>query len=502
MNIKDTLSIQFIKKLMLTFFFLIILMGSIYIFFSFYFTSKLYHETTQKLNANIANHLIEEKFKNESPYLEDGSVNKELFGDIMHDMMAVNRSIEVYLLDKSGAILYSVVLDHSDPDAPTQKVDLQPIKKFIESKGNDYITGDDPRDKNEKKIFSAAEFNVDGHQGYIYIILEGHEQEAVYTSLFTSYFTRMSIGATIITMIFTLLIGFAALYYLTRNIRDITSTVKRFSEGDYNIRIQNAENSDLSVLATNFNAMADTIVRHMEEIKSVDNLRRELIANVSHDLRTPLSIMKGYVETLQIKKESLSDSDKENYLTIIQESSEKLSNLISQLFEYSKLESRQIEPEKEPFGITDLAMDIINKFKLKAESKNIEISIEKTADQLPMVFADISLVERAIQNLIENALKFTPENGQIKLLLSRSDDGVKVTIADSGPGMTEKEQAIVFDRYRQTENHIKQEGAGLGLAIVKKIMELHDTAISINSGPGRGSAFSFNLKSYHQISGT
>ncbi|QCK14859.1 sensor histidine kinase [Mangrovivirga cuniculi] len=501
MNIKDTLSIRFIKKLMLTFFFLIILMGSIYVFFSFYFTSKLYDETTQKLNANVANHLIEEKFKDQAPFLPDGSVNKELFGDIMHDMMAVNRSIEVYLLDKSGTILYSVVLDHSDPDAPSQKVDVNPIKKFISTNGSSYITGDDPRNINKKKIFSAAEFNVDGREGYIYIVLEGREQEAVYGSLVTGYFTRMSIGATIITMILTLIVGFAALYYLTRNLRNITNTVKRFSEGDYKIRIQNAENSDLSVLATNFNSMADTIVRNMEEIKSVDNLRRELIANVSHDLRTPLSIMKGYVETLQIKKESLSDSDKENYLMIIQESSDKLSNLITQLFEYSKLESKQIEPEKEPFGITDLAMDIINKFKLKAESKNIEISIEKTSEQLPMVFADISLVERAIQNLVENALKFTPENGQIKLLLSRTDDGVKVTIADSGPGMSEKEQAIVFDRYRQTENNVRQEGVGLGLAIVKKIMELHDTAISIKSGPGKGSAFSFNLKSYQQISG-
>ncbi|NMM49222.1 sensor histidine kinase [Marinigracilibium pacificum] len=496
MNTKDTLSNRFIKKLMMTFFFLIIFMGSIYVLASFYFTSKLYHETTQKLNANVANHLIEEKFQNEAPFLEDGSVNKPLFGDIMHDMMAVNRSIEVYLLDKSGAILYSVVLDHSDPDAPVQKVDTKPIEKFIATNGEKYIVGDDPRNINEEKIFSAAEFNIDGHEGYIYIILEGREQEVVFSSLLSGYFTRLSLGAMVITMVFTLLVGFAALYYLTRNLRNIINSVKRFSEGDYGIRIANAKQSDLSVLAENFNSMADTIVKNMEEIKSVDNLRRELIANVSHDLRTPLSIMKGYVETLQMKKESLSENDKEYYLKIVQDSSEKLSNLITQLFEYSKLESKQIEPEKEPFAITDLAMDIVNKFKLKAEKKNINISIESSSEQLPMVFADISLVERAIQNLIENALKFTPENGVVKLLLSRSDHDVKITVSDSGPGMSEKEQAIIFERYRQNDSSAKREGAGLGLAIVKKIMELHDTAIKISSKPGKGSAFSFRLKSY------
>jgi len=149
---------------MVTFLLLILTIGVAYILITFYFTSKYFEETTQKLNAEVANHLIEEKFKDASPFLADGLVNKPLFGDIMHDMMAVNRGIEVYLLDKSGNVQYSVVLDHSDTDKPLTRLDTLPINAFINCSGKRYILGDDPRNPENKKIFSAAPFNIDGNE--------------------------------------------------------------------------------------------------------------------------------------------------------------------------------------------------------------------------------------------------------------------------------------------------------------------------------------------------
>ncbi len=146
-------------------------MGITYILTTFFFSTKFHEETTQKLNAKVANHLIEERFQNDSPFLEDGSVNKELFGHIMHDMMSVNRGIEVYLLNDAGEILYSVVLDHSNPNEPAKKIDLKPINKFIQKDGNLYILGDDPRNLGEQKIFSAAHFQKNGHSGYLFMPL-------------------------------------------------------------------------------------------------------------------------------------------------------------------------------------------------------------------------------------------------------------------------------------------------------------------------------------------
>jgi len=495
MKNNKTLSNRLVAKLSISFLIIIILIGLTYIFLSLFFSQKFYEETTQKLNANVANHLIDEKFKNASPFLEDGTVNKPLFGDIMHNMMAVNRGIEVYLLNEEGGILYSVVLDHSDSEKPIKKIDLKPVKEFINKKGKVYILGDDPLNIGKKKIFSAAHYQKDGHQGYMYIVLAGKEFQAVSESLFSSYVMKLGLIATVLTMIFAIILGFISVWFLTKNLRAIIFQVNRFREGDFESRIANAEQSDLSTLAITFNEMADTIVENIEEIKSVDVLRRELVANVSHDLRTPLTVMQGYIETLQIKKGSLNDDQNKEYLHIIKKSIKQLTQLVSQLFEYSKLEAKQVKPQKEPFAITDLVYDIQSKYELIAKEKNINLTAE-SVDKTPLVFADISLVERAIQNLMDNAMKFTPDKGKIKIIIDHDNENVIIKIKDSGPGISKEDQKYIFERFRQTEGKQKKNGIGLGLAIVKKIMELHETNIKIISQPNEGSTFEFYLPSY------
>ncbi len=490
-----TITNQLMLKLSGTFFLLVVLMGISYVAITVFFSERNFKETAQKLNASLAQDLIDEKFKNASPFLEDGSINKPLFGDLMHDMMAVNRSIEVYLLNDLGEVLYSVVLDHSNPNEPAKKVALEPIHEFIEAQGETFVCGTDPRNTDVENIFSAASFEADGKSGYVYIILAGGELAAVTDSLFSSYFMKLGLGAATLTTIFALLIGLLAIWFLTKNLRDIIQTVKRFEEGDLDIRIENAKSSDLSVLATNFNSMADTIVANMEEMKSVDSLRRELIANVSHDLRTPLAIMKGYSETLQMKEGTIGEEERKKYLEIIHGNSDKLSKLVSQLFEYSKLEAEQVKPNKEPFSITDLAQDLIANYQVLGVKKEIEIDLQVNKE-VPVVFADISLVERAIQNLMDNALKFTPKGGKVSLNLEADNEKVKVSITDTGVGIKESEQVQLFERYRQSKRTNNKEGVGLGLAIVKKIMELHNTTIQIVSRPNEGSSFQFWLPSY------
>lgn len=494
-NSQKTLTPRLVKKLWLVFVFLILLMGISYIVITGYFANKYYQETTQNLNAELANHVIEEKFQNASPFLEDGSVNKALFGDLMHDMMAVNRSIEVYLLNENGEILYSVVLDHGD-NAPQQSVSLSPIKSFIQNDGKSFVLGDDPRNPGEQKIFSAAQFNIDGREGYIYIVLEGKEFQLVSSNLLGQYFAKLGIRAVLLTTFFTALLGLLSIWFLTKNLRLITGTIRRFQEGDLEARIENPEKSDIEVFAKSFNTMADTIVGNMDKMKSVDLLRRELIANVSHDLRTPLAVLKGYIETLQMKRDSLSESDKQEYLKITHGNVNKLSKLIDQLFEYSKLEAEQVTPIKEPFSITELSHDLIAKFKVLADQKKIDLHLENPEEN-SMVFADVSLVERALQNLIENALKYTQPNGKVTLSIKRKDKNVEINITDTGNGIPMNEQPFIFDRYKQVVNKdAKKQGYGLGLAIVKKIMDLHDTTITVLSKPREGSSFIFNLPAY------
>ncbi len=213
-----TLTPKLVKKLWFAFILLILLMGASYIFITIYYVDKYSHATAQRVDAHIADHLIKEMFQNDSPFLEDGSVNKPLFGDLMHDMMAINQSIEVYLLDKTGEVLYSVVLDHS-ANAPANKVSLNPIKTFIASEGKEYILGDDPRNPGEQEIFSAAPFSIDGREGYIYIILEGRELQLVSSNLLGTYFSKLGIGAILLSMLFTVIIGLLSIWLLTKNLR-------------------------------------------------------------------------------------------------------------------------------------------------------------------------------------------------------------------------------------------------------------------------------------------
>ncbi|TAI46961.1 sensor histidine kinase [Flagellimonas allohymeniacidonis] len=491
----NILSVRFIVKLVLSFLAILLLVGIGYTITSIYLSNKYFYETTQRLHANLAQDLIDEKFQNAQPFDSTGAVNKALFGDIMHDMMAVNRAIEVYLLDQEGRVQYSVVLDHDAPETKEKRVDLAPIKKFIAEEGGNYTLGDDPKDLSKRTIFSAAEFNTEGRQGYVYIILAGEDFLATRSDLMNSYWMRLGLGGSILTLIFATLLGILAIWYLTRSLRQIIYAAKRFQQGDLHYRIENAEKTDLSNVATTYNHMADTILSDIEKLKSVEQLRRELIANISHDLRTPLSIIQGYIETLHMKDAELSPKEREEYLNTISKSSERLSKLVSQLFEYSKLEANQIEPEKEPFLISELANDIHRNYSLLAEKKNIDLKLAMK-ENIPLVFADISLVERAIQNLMDNALKFTPEGGKVIVKIESENDNVEVTIQDSGPGIKQENQALIFERYRQTKTGEQKEGSGLGLAIVKKIMEIHDSRIRVFSKPNEGTAFSFSLPVY------
>lgn len=482
-------------KLCLSFLSILFFAAIGYILITAYLTNNHYYETTQRLHANLAQHLIDEKFSNQSPFDAEGNVNKDLFGDIMHDMMAVNRAIEVYLLDETGHVAYSVVLDHDGTNTQARKIALDPIQRFIGEQGSAFILGDDPRNPENQKIFSAAAFEKNGKKGFIYIVLAGEDYLSTRASLIDGYFFRLGLRGVALTLIFAAVLGILSVWYLTKNLREIIFATKRFQEGDLQYRIQDADKMDLAILAKTYNEMADTIVSDIEKIKSLELHRRELIANISHDLRTPLSIIQGYVETLRIKRTDLTDQEREEYLTTVNNGCERLARLIAQLFEYSKLEANQIEPVKEPFLITELANDIHRNYKVIAAQHNIELQMEMDP-KTPLVFGDISLVERAIQNLMDNAIKFTPDGGTVGIKIIPMNGHVEIMISDTGPGIQKEHQSLIFERYRQTKTGQVKEGAGLGLAIVKKIMELHNASIKVLSNPSKGTIFSFELPIY------
>ncbi|WP_075601570.1 sensor histidine kinase [Saccharicrinis aurantiacus] len=477
-------------RLSLSFLLVLLLLAISYIVIVTYATDKYYNETTQRLNAEVADYLVKE-----SPPFKNGEVDKESLGVIMHSMMAVNPGIEVYLVSPDGEILSFVVLDKK---VKLSRVNTAPIKSFIGSKGQQYVLGDDPRNPGEETIFSATEVHQDGlFLGYVYIVLASEKYETTHALVSNSYWIKLGVNSFLLTLIAAFTIGLILIWVLTRNLRVIIQTVKQFADGDLHARIpvSNKQN-ELSVLSTNFNDMADTILKNIDELKQVDSLRRELIANVSHDLRNPLAIIQGYIETLLMKSDSLSKEDTIKYMKVIHKSSEKLTRLVADLFELSKLEARQVQLQKEPFFVQELISDACLKSKLLTDNKNISVE-SVISEGIPMAYGDLAMMDRVIQNLLDNAIKYTPADGHIKLLVDKVDGGINVSVQNTGEGISEKDLPNIFNRYYKVDKEKEGiEGTGLGLAIVKNILEVHQSQIKVESTVNEITNFHFTLPAY------
>lgn len=222
-------------------------------------------------------------------------------------------------------------------------------------------------------------------------------------------------------------------------------------------------------------------------------LRRDLIANVSHDLRTPLASLRGYVDTLLIKDDSLNFDKRRSYLEIVAKQSERLSHLVEQLFELAKLDFKGFEIDREPLKLDELGGDVLQKFELGAEQQEIALRFE-APDDVPFVHADIGLIERALENLIDNALKHSRAGGAVTLAIGCEQNQVRTKVTDSGDGIPEKDLPHIFDRFYRGDKSRGTAGAGLGLAITKRIVELHGSRISVASSAESGTCFSFALE--------
>jgi two-component system OmpR family sensor kinase len=243
--------------------------------------------------------------------------------------------------------------------------------------------------------------------------------------------------------------------------------------------------------------MAERIDRQIEELRKADASRRDLIANVSHDLRTPLATLQGYIETLLLKENRLTDTERRDYLETAIKHCERLSKLVHKLLELAKLDSYELSAVREPFNLSELAQDVAQKFQLTAREKKINISI-KVEEEIPFVNADIGLIERVLENLIENAIRYTPEGGSICIALTPKNEEIAVQISDTGCGIPKDELPHIFNRFYQLDRSRKGEvgHSGLGLSITKRILELHDRTIEVTSSLNSGTTFTFQLPTH------
>lgn len=466
-------------------FIVLLFLNSMLIVYLFFNTSLNYErELNQKLNKDIASQIV----KDVTPLMA-GEVYKKNVQEIMHYLMAINPSIQVYVLDPVGNILTYVAPKNT---VVRTKVDLQPVKKFISSNGNNFIEGDDPRDSKCKNVFSAAPVIENGKLiGYVYVILASNDAKNLSAIIQNSYFFKMALKYISVIVLISLLTGFIIFWFLTKNINDIVAVFKKYSNGDLTARSNTKDNSDFSTLSETFNEMADTIQSKITTITDIDNMRKELIANISHDLRTPIASLSGYSELMIDKNNTLSSEEREKYLTIIHSNAKKMEKQIQDLFELSKLESVDIRINKEPFNVSELIVDITNKFKIIANQKGVHLNSILSSD-VTIINADISLIDRMIQNLIDNAIKMCKEGDSVNIIIEKKGDSIQLTIQDTGPGIPSNELPHIFERFNRGLKN-KENSTGLGLSIVKRIVELHNYTINVFSTENKGATFIITL---------
>jgi signal transduction histidine kinase len=475
---------------------LFFLIGSSYGVLIVVTTRRYIQEVNQQLNRGLAEHLVTEKV-----LMEDGRINEAALADVFHMLMVVNPSIELYLLGPEGD-----VLAFSAPPGTVvrKRVSLAPIHRFLSGSGALPILGDDPRSRTSRKVFSVASITPSGPrsssvEGYLYVVLASQAYDSAADLLADSYILRLSLGIAAGGLVFALVGGLVGFGFLTRRLRALSSSMDAFRERhrrggpDAGADASRRKGDEIDALAASFEEMAGRIDEQMRELEEKDALRRELVANVSHDLRTPLAALHGYLETLSLKEATLAPVERTHHLDAALRHSERLGRLIDELFELAKLDAGEARPRVEAFSLGELVQDVVQEFHLRAAERGVQLEACPSAD-LPFVEADIAMVERVLENLIENALRHTPERGRVTVRVVPDGHLLHVEVEDTGCGIAPEQVPRIFERfYRAGTSGSLTGGGGLGLAITRRILELHGCPIEARSTPGQGTTFAFGL---------
>jgi two-component system, OmpR family, sensor kinase len=445
-------------------------------------------EVTQRLNEGVAMYVTREL-----SLLNERGVNAPALQELARRVMTVNPSAEVYLLAQDGRILETL---QPRERLARAAVDLAPIRRFLARPDDRPLYGDDPSQRVSRRVFSAAPIMVDDRRvGFLYVLFASERAASVAAAVRSSYSLQTGLVAAVMIVLVTFAIAAILFGRLTlplrRLEREMTSWDRRTNGEPVDEAGARREANEIALLQRRFHGMAARIDSQLEQLRSQDAQRRDLVASISHDLRTPLAALRGYLETVLMKEESLSAVTRRHYLGIAQRHAQQLERLIAALFELSKLESGAVTPAFEPFSLSELLQDIALRFRLRAQQLGVDLAT-RVEPQAPLAYGDVALIERMLENLLDNSLQHTPAGGRIELSLTPENALLRLAVDDTGAGIEPRDLPHVFDRF-YTGAGRKRAGNGLGLAIVRRIAELHHASLALTSTPGVGTRVEITL---------
>ncbi|MDP9324267.1 MAG: HAMP domain-containing histidine kinase, partial [Acidobacteriota bacterium] len=281
-----------------------------------------------------------------------------------------------------------------------------------------------------------------------------------------------------------------------KRLRTLEQAARALGEGRTDVRATEAGGDEVSALARTFNRMAIDLDSRATALAASDRARRQLLADVSHELMTPLSAIRGYVETLGMPDLPLDQDTRSRYLGIVEQETHKLEAIIGDLLDLARLEGGGDRLRAEPVAVEDLFKRVADRHQPVLRDRNVTLDFD-IADGTPRILGDAARLEQALQNIAFNAIRHTPSGGRVSLSASAAPDGVLITVRDTGPGIPAEHLPHVFDRFYKVDaaraGTPVPSGSGLGLSIVRAIIERHGGSVSARNAPEGGALFELHL---------
>lgn len=351
------------------------------------------------------------------------------------------------------------------------------IINFIDSdKSREVIKLNNPN--NDSK---SIMYNIKVSDGYLFLNTSLEDVDSI-----TSILRNKLIYVTLIIIVLAILISIHLSKMLNEPIINITNEAKKLSKGNLKLNFEESNIKEIDELA-------NTLIYANNEINKTDELRRDLLANVSHDLKTPLTMIKAYAEMLR-DIDNLSDDKKRENLNIIIDETDRLNILVNDILNLSKLESNKETLDKSEFDLVELIKNIVKKFDILVEKEKYEFILDMP--KKAYVFGDKNKISQVIYNLVNNAVNYTGKDNKVYINVIENKKSYLVEIKDTGKGIKEEELNIIWDKYYKNEKNHKRNkvGTGVGLSIVKNILESHQFKYGVTSTINKGTTFYFEIE--------
>ena len=480
-----------------------------------YAFQRFEHETTYRRGTAFLGRVV----ANNDYLFETYEAEPDKFRGWLRNMVLFEPDTQLYLLGLDGAVLSASGSARNEPDF---RVALAPVLEAIGRPDAAYVMGDDPERMDADAIVAVQPVRhatmqaSDAVVGYLYVVLHTSEAPSIepkdgrWAALRMS-FGRPALGLIAAIVAVTTLGAVLIIVSVTRPLRRLTDAVASISQRGLDAGLADAPHTALppvtrdefGQLTRAFEMMLATLRKQWSELRRLDHFRREGVSNLSHDLRSPLTATAACLETLDTRwatDAAAASVEDRRLVEIALRNTRNAARLVQSLGDLAKLDEPEFVLHAEVVDLGELLGDIAIRFAERAAKQSIELVAEHATDEMrapPFAAVDIELFERAVANLVDNALKFCPRGARIVLAAQVRGSRVDVSVADTGPGIAPTDLPHLFDRFYQSRQSVApatgEGGKGLGLAIVKRIAELHNGAVSVASAPGEGTKVTLSL---------